>query len=206
MGLAGKALVAIWNDIAPEMREDFFEWHPREHMVERLGIPGFLRGRRYSAVEADVEFLTLYELRDVEVLVSDVYKERLTNPTPWSTKTLPAFRNNVRGACRIHFSDGYAMGGFVHTVRLRAPEGQEGEVVQVLPTSNKVIVNGVNTAKKHSKARKTNQQGGIIDRDMPVDASNVMLVHKGKPTRVGYTTHSDGTKVRVAKRTGEVIS
>jgi large subunit ribosomal protein L24 len=85
-------------------------------------------------------------------------------------------------------------------------KGQEGEVVQVLPTVNKVIVNGVNTAKKHSKARKTNQQGGIIDRDMPVDASNVMLVHKGKPTRVGYTTQPDGTKVRVAKRTGEVIS
>jgi len=85
-------------------------------------------------------------------------------------------------------------------------KGQEGEVVQVMPTLNKVIVNGVNTAKKHSKARKTNQQGGIIDRDMPVDVSNVMLVHKGKPTRVGYTTQPDGTKVRVAKRTGEVIS
>ena len=85
-------------------------------------------------------------------------------------------------------------------------KGQEGEVVQVMPTHNKVIDNGVNTAKKHSKARKTNQQGGIIDRDMPVDVSNVMLVHKGKPTRVGYTTQPDGTKVRVAKRTGEVIS
>ena len=85
-------------------------------------------------------------------------------------------------------------------------KGQEGEVVQVMPAANKVIVNGVNTAKKHSKARKTNQQGGIIDRDMPVDVSNVMLVHKGKPTRVGYTTQPDGTKVRVAKRTGEVIS
>jgi len=84
-------------------------------------------------------------------------------------------------------------------------KGQEGEVVQVMPTANKVIVNGVNTAKKHSKPRKTNQQGGIIDRDMPIDASNVMLVHKGKPTRVGYK-FQDGTKVRVAKRTGEVIS
>jgi len=85
-------------------------------------------------------------------------------------------------------------------------KGQEGEVVQVMPTVNKVIVNGVNTAKKHSKPTKTSQQGGIIDRDMPVDASNVMLVHKGKPTRVGYKTQPDGTKVRVAKRTGEVIS
>jgi large subunit ribosomal protein L24 len=85
-------------------------------------------------------------------------------------------------------------------------KGQEGEVVQVLPASNKLIVNGINTAKKHQKPRKSNQQGGIIDRDMPIDASNVMLVHKGKPTRVGYRIESDGSKVRVARRTGEVIS
>jgi large subunit ribosomal protein L24 len=84
-------------------------------------------------------------------------------------------------------------------------KGQEGEVVQVLPAVNKVIVNGINTAKKHSKPNRSNQQGGIIDRDMPIDASNVMLVHKGKPTRVGYKVNADGTKVRVAKRTGEVI-
>ncbi|MEI8240208.1 MAG: 50S ribosomal protein L24 [Actinomycetota bacterium] len=85
-------------------------------------------------------------------------------------------------------------------------KGQEGEVIRVLPTTNQVIVNGVNTAKKHQKPGRGNQQGGIIDRDMPVNVSNVMLVHQGKPTRVGYTTNSDGTKVRVAKRTGEVIS
>jgi large subunit ribosomal protein L24 len=85
-------------------------------------------------------------------------------------------------------------------------KGQEGEVVQVFPADNKVIVNGINTAKKHSKPSKSNKQGGIIDRDMPVDASNLMLVHKGKPTRVGYLLQSDGTKVRIAKRSGEVIS
>ena len=85
-------------------------------------------------------------------------------------------------------------------------KGSEGEVVRVMPSVNKVIVNGVNRAKKHTKPNRVQQQGGIIDRDMPVDASNVMLVHKGKPTRVGYKIQNDGTKVRVAKRTGEVIS
>ena len=85
-------------------------------------------------------------------------------------------------------------------------KGTEGEVVRVLPADNKVIVNGVNRAKKHTKPNRVQQQGGIIDRDMPVDASNVMLVHKGKPTRVGYKIQADGSKVRVAKRTGEVIS
>ena len=84
-------------------------------------------------------------------------------------------------------------------------KGVEGEIAQVLPAENKVIVNGVNTAKKHQKPRSATQQGGIIDRDMPVDASNVMLVHKGKTTRVGYRVAADGTKQRIAKSTGEVI-
>ena len=84
-------------------------------------------------------------------------------------------------------------------------KGTEGEIVQVFPDDNKVIVNGVNRVKKHSKPNRVNQQGGIIDRDMPIHASNVMLVHKGKPTRVGYQ-FQNGTKVRVAKRSGEVIS
>jgi large subunit ribosomal protein L24 len=84
-------------------------------------------------------------------------------------------------------------------------KGQQGEVAQVLPKDNKVIVSGINTATKHQKARKANDQGGRIDRDMPVDVSNVMLVHKGKPTRVGYKTDKDGNKVRFAKKTGEVI-
>ena len=84
-------------------------------------------------------------------------------------------------------------------------KGREGEVVHVFPADNKVLVNQINTAKKHSKSRRANRPGGIIDRDMPVDASNVMLVHKGKPTRVGYKIQADGTKVRVAKRNGEVI-
>ena len=84
-------------------------------------------------------------------------------------------------------------------------KGAQGEVLQVLPTENKVIVSGVNIAKKHQKARRVNEPGGIIDRDMPMDASNVMLVHKGKPTRVGYRIDADGTKVRVAKSTGDTI-
>ena len=85
-------------------------------------------------------------------------------------------------------------------------KGKEGEIIRALPRENKVVVSGVNIAKKHQKQTSQTMQGGIIDRDMPMHASNVMLVHKGKPTRVGYKIQADGTKVRVAKRTGEVIS
>jgi large subunit ribosomal protein L24 len=84
-------------------------------------------------------------------------------------------------------------------------KGKEGEVMTVLPKANKVIVSGVNIASKHSKPRRANDPGGIIDRDMPIHVSNVALVHKGKPTRVGYRRNDDGTKSRIATSTGEVI-
>ena len=86
--------------------------------------------------------------------------------------------------------------------------GAKGEVTRVLPTAGKVIVDGVNVAKKHQKATKATMQGGIIDKDMPLPVANVALLCPacGKPTRVGYRIEADGNKVRIAKRSGEVIS
>ena len=84
-------------------------------------------------------------------------------------------------------------------------KGKEGVVERVMPKDNKVIVTGVNTAAKHQRARRANEQAGIIDKDMPIDASNVMYVHKGKTVRLGYTTNSKGEKVRVARPSGEEI-
>ena len=84
-------------------------------------------------------------------------------------------------------------------------KGKEGVVERVLPNDDKVIVTGVNTAARHQRARRANEQGGIIDRDMPIHVSNVMLVHKGKTVRVGYKLDKNGKKVRVARPTGDVI-
>ena len=68
MSLAGTGVVAIWHDLLPEAKDDFYEWHNREHMPERVGIPGFRRGRRYIAVEGTPEFFNLYEADSPEVL------------------------------------------------------------------------------------------------------------------------------------------
>lgn len=84
-------------------------------------------------------------------------------------------------------------------------KGKQGTVSRVLPKTNQVIVDGINVAKKHQKPQGANQQGGIIDRDMPVDASNVAIVVDGKPTRVGFKVNADGTKVRIAKSNGKEI-
>ncbi|MFT7474778.1 MAG: large subunit ribosomal protein L24 [Verrucomicrobiales bacterium] len=82
--------------------------------------------------------------------------------------------------------------------------GKEGEVMFAFPAKNTVIVEGVNLAKKHQRPLGENQQGGIIDKDMPMHVSNVAVISPkdGKPTRVGYKILEDGTKVRVCKRTG----
>jgi large subunit ribosomal protein L24 len=85
-------------------------------------------------------------------------------------------------------------------------KGKEGTILRVLPKEDKVIVEGVNMAKKHQRPVRATMQAGIIDKDMPIHVSNVAYVHKGKPTRLGYRVEADGTKVRIAKRTGEVIS
>ena len=84
-------------------------------------------------------------------------------------------------------------------------KGKEGVVSRVMPSDNKVIVDGINVAKKHQKPRRANEQGGVIERDMPIDASKVMLVHKGKTTRVGFKVNADGTKVRIARSSGEEV-
>jgi large subunit ribosomal protein L24 len=84
-------------------------------------------------------------------------------------------------------------------------KGKEGVIDRVMPKENKVIVTGVNIASKHQKARRANEQAGIIDKDMPMDASNVMFVHKGKTVRLGYSIDKKGEKVRVARPSGEEV-
>jgi len=82
--------------------------------------------------------------------------------------------------------------------------GKEGKVVSVDQKNNKVLVEGVNMITRHAKPSQANPEGGIIQKEAPIDISNVMYVHKGKATRVGFKIEKD-KKVRYAKSTGEVI-
>ena len=82
--------------------------------------------------------------------------------------------------------------------------GAEGKVISVDVKKGRVLVEGVNMITKHAKPSQTNPNGGIIQREAPIDISNVMLVYKGKATRVGFKMDGD-KKVRYAKATGEII-
>jgi hypothetical protein len=115
--MLGKAAVAMWWDVAPEMRAEWEDWHSSEHMPERLAIPGFLRGTRWVSGNS---YFVLYEVESLATLTGGAYLERLNNPTPWSRKMMPHHRNMVRSLCLVR--DGYGGGipAVIAPVRLSA--------------------------------------------------------------------------------------
>jgi large subunit ribosomal protein L24 len=86
--------------------------------------------------------------------------------------------------------------------------GKEGKVLKVFPSSGKIIVEKVNMIKRHTRASKDLPQGGIIEKEGPINVSNVMLVcpNTGKPTRIGKDVLSDGSRARVSKKSGEMLN
>ncbi len=86
-------------------------------------------------------------------------------------------------------------------------KGKHGEVLLVMPRDNRAVVQGVNIVRRHQK-QSAQQDGGIVSKEAPIDISNLAIEDPkdGKPTRVGFKKLEDGTKVRIAKRSGEVIN
>ena len=132
--LLGEAAVLVWNDVASEGRDQFYDWHDKEHVPERLAIPGFRRGRRFARPGHSPEWLTMYEADDLAVLTSPAYLARLNAPTPATERTLKYFRNTSRAVCRIVHSLGSSTGGHMLAMRLDVPSGQ-GDVLHEYVTS-----------------------------------------------------------------------
>lgn len=128
MALTGNAFLAMWHDIDPAAQNNYMEWHTREHMPERLSIPGFLIGKRLINHAFDRYcYGTIYTGENVEVFRSPAYLERLNNPTDWSLEVQPAFRNFLRVACERIASAGLGNGGALATVRLSYVDGGNEE-------------------------------------------------------------------------------
>lgn len=98
--MIGEAALGIWMDVDAAGLDDFNAWYRRQHLPERLSVPGFLRGRRYHTTGDGPVFFTLYETADAAVLSSAPYMERLNNPTDWTRRALPMVRRMVRNAYR----------------------------------------------------------------------------------------------------------
>jgi hypothetical protein len=125
MVLLGKAALAMWWDMAPELRAEFEDWHSHEHFPERLAIPGFRRATRWSANDGGEGVFQMYELDAHETLSSAHYLQRLNAPTPWSARMMPHHRNMVRSQCRVLESAGSNVARHALTVRLSPAAGRE---------------------------------------------------------------------------------
>lgn len=119
-----EAAVAMWWSVDAADRAEFHEWHSKEHLPERLGIPGFRRGTRWQDGEGGA-FFVLYELADPAVLTSAGYLARLNDPTPWSIAMMPRHRGMVRSQCRIRAASGQGVARILHTIRLSPRAGQQ---------------------------------------------------------------------------------
>jgi len=134
MSLLGEAALAMWWDMAPEMRTEFEHWHSHEHFPERLAIPGFRRASRWTSATGGPGVFVMYELERYEVLSSPGYLASLNTPSPWSTKMMPHHRNMVRCQSRVLESRGAAVARHAMTVRLSPAPGRDEELRASLRT------------------------------------------------------------------------
>jgi hypothetical protein len=120
MALPGTAFLALWND-REEKREDYEAWHTREHLPERLSVPGILAGRRYVAGDGPLpDYFTLYPLSDLVVLNSEAYLAVVDQPTAWSQSMRPAMSRFYRLGCEKTVSIGGGIGGCLAATLLKA--------------------------------------------------------------------------------------
>lgn len=122
-----QGILALWQDCVAGQEAELERWYQSEHLAERLGVPGFLRGRRYEAVEAPQQYFTYYETETPEVLVSPPYWERTDNPTPFTQRIMSdVFLKMSRTICRVERRTGAFRGAWAVTAKLSGPAAMDG--------------------------------------------------------------------------------
>jgi hypothetical protein len=122
MVFAGKGILISSMEVLPEEEADFNEWFDREHLAERVAIPGFIEARRYESIGAPTRYLQIYNTTEFEVLDGAAYRAALTSQTEWSKHHISRFIEPTRVVGRLVQSDGVARGVALALVRLR-PSG-----------------------------------------------------------------------------------
>jgi hypothetical protein len=128
MPMAGKGMLLTSMNIDAANEAEFNRWYDREHLEERVAIPGFLEARRYVAHEGNPRYLSLYSTETFDVLDSPAYRTALANQTAWSKANIARFQNMIRAVARITISRGTGRGAALGIVRLRPPSGGEDKL------------------------------------------------------------------------------
>ena len=120
MGLLGSAVLVNWGGIVEEKEIEYNEWHSKEHMPERISLPGFLRGLRAVGIPGtnfNHKYFMMYEAERKEVFTSKKYLERLNNPTEWTKEILSNYLSPSRTICSVISSKSIGVGGYLSTIR-----------------------------------------------------------------------------------------
>ena len=123
MPLAGKGMLITLMDADPAEEQDFNKWYDKEHIIERVSLPGFLEARRYVAIAAEPKYLNFYTAETLEMLRSPAYLAALQNPTDWTRRAMAKFRNFTRAVAHVAMSRGQGRGGAIAFGRIRPTGG-----------------------------------------------------------------------------------
>jgi hypothetical protein len=140
----GRGILSVWNNYDPDKEEFYERWYTMEHFPERLSVPGFLRARRFSAIDADRRYFTFYDLENPEVLFSETYVNQLNSPSEWTRQVMSGWSGMFRTVCERVARTGDAVGGFVIVARCGRPAGLEaslaGDIMRALDDTSVVAV------------------------------------------------------------------
>jgi hypothetical protein len=122
--ISANGFLAIWSDIPSDYETDYLHWLMREHIKERLAVPGFLGVRVFRALlDGICRYLIIYDLQDGNVLASAPYLSRLNHPTPWSQRIMPRLSNFRRGGGWVQWKAGHGRGGFIAALAIEPRKG-----------------------------------------------------------------------------------
>ena len=120
MSLLGTSVLVNWGGILENKEIEYNEWHSKEHMPERISLPGFLRGLRAVGIpgtDINYKYFMMYEAETKEVFTSRKYLERLNNPTEWTKAILSNYLSPSRTICSVISSKSIGLGGYLATIR-----------------------------------------------------------------------------------------
>lgn len=125
----GNGILGVWSSITAEAAEDYDAWYEREHMFERLEVPGFRRAKHYATVSGSPQFFTYFELDAPSVVVSPAYLTQSNNSSAWTQRILPHFRDANRTAFSVVRRVGRGYGSAAMTVRVNGTDDTIGAVI-----------------------------------------------------------------------------
>jgi len=133
VALSGRGFLALWNGVDPEREPEYNRWHSREHVPERVDIPGMIAARRYVDGQGPLpKYFTLYDLESTAVLTSAPYRRLLETPSAWSRSMRPSFRGFLRFGCVTVASLGGGLGGVAATITLRGSAANDAAIVSAV--------------------------------------------------------------------------